>query len=119
MQVNLTNKTVSLSVGELAEFSTGPDHRMQRRPGRWRTQVGVEWHQEQEKVSRLSGENGRYEVSFRTTWPYKGWKFKVQGRIDQWIEQEEKILIREIKTTSFELPAKTDELINEGQCEII
>jgi Rad3-related DNA helicase len=85
---------------------------MQRRLGRWRTQVGVEWHQEQEKVSKQSGESGRYEVSIRTTWPYKGWKFNIQGRIDQWIEQEDKILIREIKTTSFELPAETDELVN-------
>ena len=99
MQVDLENKKVSISVGELAEFSTGPGHRMRRRLGRWRTQVGVEWHQEQERASKQSGEIGKYEVSLRRTWPYKGWKFNIQGRIDQWIDQEDHILIREIKTT--------------------
>ncbi|MCB1121595.1 MAG: hypothetical protein KJT03_08610 [Verrucomicrobiae bacterium] len=111
MEVDLEKKSVTLSVGELSEFSTGPGHRLQRRPGRWRTQVGIEWHQEQEKASRQTGEVGQYEVNIRVTWPYRGWRFNLQGRIDQWIEQEDHILIREIKTTSFELPAEVDELI--------
>ncbi|MCZ6673791.1 MAG: PD-(D/E)XK nuclease family protein, partial [Verrucomicrobia bacterium] len=111
MQVDLPNSTVKLSVGELAEFSTGPGQRMRRRLGQWRTQVGVQWHQEQENASRQAGEKGQYEVSLKATWPYKGWRFKIQGRIDQWIEQEGRILIREIKTTSFELPAETDVLL--------
>ncbi|MDG2170971.1 MAG: helicase C-terminal domain-containing protein [Opitutales bacterium] len=115
MQVDLNNKKVSISVGELAEFSTGPGHRMRRRLGRWRTQVGVEWHQEQERASKQSGENGKYEVSLRRTWPYKGWTFNIKGRIDQWIENEDHILIREIKTTGHELPAETDELVNQYQ----
>lgn len=115
MQVDLLKKTVSLSVGELSEFSTGPAHRMNRRSGQWRTQVGIQWHQEQEKVSQEAGENGQFEVTLKATWPYKGWKFNIQGRIDQWIEQDDQILIREIKTTSFELPADTDELIDNFQ----
>ena len=111
MQVNFSDKSVSISVGELADFTTGPGQRMQRRLGKWRTQVGVQWHQEQEKVSKQSGEKGQYEVSLRTNWPHKGWVFKIQGRIDQWIEQEERVLIRELKTTSHPLPTETDELI--------
>jgi len=110
MQVNLPNNTVTLSVGELADFSTGPAHRMSRRSGQWRTQVGVQWHQEQEKVSKQAGEKGKYEVTLRAAWPYKGWLLNFQGRVDQWIEQEKQVLIREIKTTSFELPAEVDEL---------
>lgn len=112
MQVDLPKNTVTLSVGELAEFSTGPGHRMSRRLGRWRTEVGVQWHQEQEKVSRQAGEKGQYEVSIRSVWFYKGWKFKIQGRLDQWIEEEERVLIREIKTTSFALPAEMDVLFD-------
>lgn len=111
MEVDLQKQSVSLSVGELSEFSTGPGQRLQRKPGRWRTQVGLEWHQEQEKASRKAGEVGQYEVSLRVTWPYRGWKFNLQGRIDQWIEEEDHILIREIKTTGFELPADVDELL--------
>lgn len=112
MHVNHSKKTVSISVRDLAEFRTGPRQRLKRRPGRWRARVGIEWHQEQEKASRESGENGRYEVPLKVNWPYKGWLFKIQGRIDQWIEEEEgKILIREIKTTSHELPTETNELI--------
>ena len=112
MQVDYSAKSVTISVGELADFRTGPGQRLQRRPGRWRTQVGIEWHQEQEKESRQSGEKGRYEVPLKVNWPYKGWLFNIQGRIDQWIEQKHDVLIREIKTTSHELPAETDELVN-------
>ncbi len=112
MQVDLLKKSVTLSVGELSDFSIGPAHRMNRRSGQWRTLVGIQWHQEQEKVSKEAGENGQFEVTLRGVWPYKGWKFNIQGRIDQWIEEKDRVLIREIKTTSFELPADTDELID-------
>lgn len=110
MQIDFEKKVVNLSVGDLADFKTGPGQLANRRMGRWRAQLGVEWHNQEQTTSKASGENGKYEVSLTRIWPYKGWQFKIKGRIDQWIETDNTNLIREIKTTSYPLPAEIDDL---------
>ncbi len=111
MKINFENKVVKLSVGDLADFKTGPGQLTNRRQGRWRTQLGVEWHNQEKETSEAAGESGKYEVSLNGSWPYKGWVFNIKGRIDQWIDTDDKSIIREIKTTSYPLPAETDNLI--------
>ena len=110
MQVDYQNRTVQLSVSELADFRTGPGQLKRRRHGRWRTQLGVKWHQEQQRASQKSGESGQYEVSLKGTWVHREWKFNIQGRIDQWIQKGGCQLIREVKTTQFPLPAEPEDL---------
>lgn len=100
-----------MSASELADFRTGPRQLSRRRRGRWRAQLGVKWHREQERASRESGESGQYEVRIEGKWVHRGWVFHIQGRIDQWIEESGHQLIREIKTTVFPLPAEREDLM--------
>ena len=46
MEFNLDQRTASLSVGEFAEFTTGPHDAGGGRQGVWRAQLGTRWHNE-------------------------------------------------------------------------
>ena len=111
MQVDYQNRTIRLSASELADFRTGPRRLNRRRRGAWRALLGVKWHREQERASRESGESGQYEVRVEGDWVHRGWVFHIQGRIDQKIEKSGHLLIREIKTTGFPLPADREDLM--------
>jgi len=110
MQIDFARKTARLSIGELAGFSVGPGALTEGQQGRWRTQVGQEWHQSEEQASREAGEVGRYEVSLKEAIRRGPWTIELQGRIDQVIQETSCTLIREVKTVSLGLPLELDEL---------
>jgi len=110
MQIDFTQRTARLSIGELAAFSVGPSALTEGQQGSWRTRVGVEWHQHEEKASREAGEQGRYEVPLKASLSRNDWTLELQGRIDQLIQQEDGLLIREVKTVSLPLPLEMEDL---------
>jgi Rad3-related DNA helicase len=109
MELSLANKTVSLSIGEFAGFSLGPQESLGGPQGRWRAQLGQHWHNElrqrTEKEFTVDGvvrPDVRFEVVIEGRLVHRGWTFHLAGRIDQLIGST----LREIKSVTRTLPAE-------------
>ncbi|HEX2861245.1 MAG TPA: helicase C-terminal domain-containing protein [Lacunisphaera sp.] len=108
MHFSLEHRTVTLSVGEFAGFSLGPQEGGGGPQGLWRAQLGQHWHNElQERTRKEFSVEGvtrpdvRFEVVVEGRLVHRGWTFQLQGRIDQQIGS----LLREIKSVIRPLPA--------------
>lgn len=115
MQIDIDQRRVTLSVRELAEFRTGPRDGGYGRGGRWRTEAGQQWHKElQAQVEAAHAESPthqpRFEVTINGTWLHKGWQIILQGRIDQIVETDTQVTLREVKTVQRSLPERPDTL---------
>ena len=124
MHFSLENRTVTLSVGEFADFSLGPRESSGGPQGLWRAQLGQHWHNElQKRTEQEFTADGvlrpdvRFEVPITGRLIHRGWSFDLQGRIDQLLPlrsqagssasnpTSEGILLREIKSVLRPLPA--------------
>ena len=104
MQFSLDDRSCALSVGEFAGFTLGPrDAGSAGAGGLWRAQLGQQWHaqlrsQTDAEVAARNGARTRADAAFEVplTLPcvHRGWKFTLNGRIDQIV-------------TFFELPLAT------------
>jgi Rad3-related DNA helicase len=108
MQYSLENRTVTLSVGEFAGFSLGPQEGSGGPSGLWRAQLGQHWHNELQKrteqeftVEGALRPDVKFEVVIAGRLTHRGWTFELNGRIDQQIGG----LLREIKSVMHPLPA--------------
>lgn len=102
------NRTLTLSVGELARFSlasTGDEM-----AGRWRAELGSHWHGVLRERTSQSEPGWLFEQSVAGTIMQEGWQFALQGRIDQLLPGPGKPAIREIKTVSTHLPTREETL---------
>jgi DNA excision repair protein ERCC-2 len=108
MHFSLENRTISLSVGEFAGFSLGPQEGSGGAQGLWRAQLGQHWHNElrarTEKEFTAGGAlrpDLQFEVSITGRLVHRGWTFALNGRIDQQVGDT----LREIKSVMRPLPA--------------
>jgi DNA excision repair protein ERCC-2 len=105
MEFSLEHRTVSLGIGELAEFRLGPRGTGGGPAGLWRAQLGQHWHTElRQRVAGVPG--ARFEVPLQADYRWRGWLFSLTGRIDQILPGESGPVLREIKTVSLPLPAE-------------
>lgn len=93
-------RRIEISAGAFALFGGS---RAVGRHGRWRAEVGREWHVALQR-EKSAAEGWRFEVGVKTFWIENGWTLAVDGRIDQLREDGEEILVREVKTVGESLP---------------
>ena len=105
MQIDLETRTVTLGVGEFAELTFGPSRSDGSRAGLWRARLGQAWHGEMQDRTRQSDPEARFEVALSGRLRWRGWTIRLNGRIDQVVEAEDTVLLREIKTVRTPLPA--------------
>ena len=110
MQIDLKARTVTLGVGEFAELTFGPSRSEGGRSGLWRAQLGQAWHGEMQERTRQAEAEARFEVPISGQIRWQGWTIRLNGRIDQVVEREGGITLREIKTVRTPLPTDPSEL---------
>lgn len=109
MEFSLEHRTVTLSIGELAQFRLGPRGASGTPAGRWRAQLGQQWHAElRHRSAGLPG--AQFEVPLQANYRWRGWSFSLAGRIDQVLPGERGPVLREIKSVALPLPADEAEL---------
>ena len=101
MHFSLETRIVSLSVGEFAGFSLGPQESGGGPQGLWRAQLGQHWHNELQKRTLAESADARFEIPIEGRLTHRGWTFALNGRIDQQIGT----VLREIKSVTRPLPA--------------
>lgn len=113
MEIHSSEKKVSLSVGEFAEFNTVA--RGSRLPGAgiWRATLGITWHRELEKESAVENPNLRFEVPLEVTRIHQDWTLRFQGRIDQIEIGPDQVEIIEVKSVTRPLPIPDSEVREE------
>lgn len=97
------NRSLKLSVGELARFSlvsTGDEL-----AGRWRAELGSHWHGVLRERAGKEESGWLFERPVAGMLVQEGWQFELQGRIDQLRPGPGAVLLREIKTITCDLPA--------------
>ena len=110
MHFDLATRIVTLGVGEMATFALGPRSARGGAGGLWRAQLGQHWHNE---LRRRSEEEpgARFEVPIGGDYPWRGWIFRLAGRIDQFLPSPAGgVVLRELKTVTRPLPAPAHEL---------
>lgn len=110
MQIDPHERSVHLSVRELASFRNAPPA-PQSGGGAWRAALGQEWHQTAAKQTRAQFPATRLEVPIEASLRHRDWTFYIQGRIDQIIPlPEDGFTLREVKTIRAALPMPAEEL---------
>ncbi len=110
MDIDTHNRIVRLSVGEFANYSLYPQESPPLRTGRWRAEVGTQWHNELRQAAAKTDPDSTFEVPINGIWREANWQFHLQGRIDQLIPRGKNLLLREIKTVTTPLPTDPEEL---------
>jgi hypothetical protein len=105
MEFNLDQRTASLSVGEFAEFTTGPHDAGGGRQGVWRAQLGTHWHNELRARAAADTPAAEFERAIAGQIFHGGWTLSLTGRIDQFLRADGTATLREIKTVTRPLPA--------------
>ena len=113
MRLDVTQRLVSLSVGELAAFRLGPAG--PRGAGVWRMALGSAWHQTcQARATAAAKREARpapqFEVGIKGTLQAGAWQVQLDGRIDQVESHDDFSLLREVKTVRHPLPAEPEDL---------
>ncbi len=110
MEFDLDQRTASLSVGEFADFSTGPRDSGGGSGGIWRAQLGTHWHNELRQRTASEEPQASFEVPITGTLWHRGWTISLTGRIDQLVPRAGELVLREIKTVTRPLPAEEADL---------
>lgn len=110
LQFDLENRTAKLSVGELADFAIGPRDSSEGSAGIWRAQLGSHWHREMQARTQTADSSARFEVAINGQIIHRGWTIQLSGRIDQVLQQDDILTLREIKTITRAVPVPEAEL---------
>src|SRR5688572_24454749 len=102
MNFSLEDRTITLSVGEFAGFSLGPQEGSGGPSGLWRAQLGQHWHNELRQRTLAESAHATFEIVIEGRLVHRGWTFVLSGRIDQQVGT----LLREIKSVMYPLPAE-------------
>ncbi len=113
MVFDLDQRTASLSVGEFSAFSTGPRDAGSGAQGLWRAQLGTHWHNELRARATDETPHAEFEIPISGQVFHQGWTLTLTGRIDQLIRDPHRVVLREIKTVTRNLPADESELRSE------
>lgn len=97
---------MTLGARELAVF--GVPGRSGAATSAWRTAAGTEWHNR--LASRAAGESSawKFETPVKLLRIRGAWTVVVEGRIDQWRDEGDRILVREVKTIVGEIDAPAE-----------
>lgn len=109
MQVDTLNRQAQLSVGELATFRNQPQS-SKAGAGRWRANVGQQWHKESAKQTDAAHPEATFEQAVAATLRHRDWTLILQGRIDQLIPESGALTLREVKTVRQPLPCPPEDL---------
>ncbi len=101
MDFSLEDRTITLSVGDFAGFSLGPQEGSGGVAGLWRAQLGQHWHNELRQRTLAEHAHATFEIVIEGRLIHRGWTFILSGRIDQQVGA----LLREIKSVMRPLPA--------------
>ncbi|MDF9833169.1 DNA excision repair protein ERCC-2 [Ereboglobus sp. PH5-5] len=112
MDFNLEQRTASLSVGELSDFTLGPRDASGAPSGLWRAQLGTHWHNQLRAQIASENSAAQFEIPITGKIVHRGWILTLTGRIDQLIPATENtpLILREIKTVTRPIPADESEL---------
>ena len=110
MRFDLETRRIELSVGDLSDFSIGPQGSSGSGGGIWRAQLGTLWHNELRTQAVADGADADFEVSVEGEVSRRGWVVSLAGRIDQVVRSGGRTTLREIKTVTRPLPANEAEL---------
>ncbi len=110
MKFDLDKHRAELGVGDLSDFSIGPQGSSGGSGGLWRAQLGTLWHRELRAQAVADGADAQFEVAVAGEVARRGWVIALTGRIDQVVRSGGRTLLREIKTVTRPLPAAEAEL---------
>jgi Rad3-related DNA helicase len=105
MHVSIHERTIALNAREFAEFTTGPGAGGFGRMELWRAQLGQVWHETLRQQLAAIDPAARFEAPIDATVPWRGWRVKLSGRVDQVVVREGAAVVREVKTVMQPLPA--------------
>ena len=110
MEINAVERTIQISVGELARFQNGV-HDYVSDGLEWRAELGRKWHDTINEETKKEDPLAQFEVTIKQNVFIHNWNFQITGRIDQIVSgnQRRKKLI-EIKSVSHPLPEKEEYL---------
>ena len=112
MQIDPLQRSVQLSVRELAIFRNQPGKRGHGFSP-WRASVGQQWHQTAAQEIQAEHPEVQLEQRIEIKWRHRDWNFQLAGRMDQLLPSEDGFLIREIKTIRSPLPSSEESLIED------
>ena len=110
MKFDLDKRRIELSVGDLSDFSIGPQGSTGSGGGLWRAQLGTLWHNELRAQAVADGADADFEVPIAGEVARRGWLIALAGRIDQVVRADGRTTLREIKTVTRPLPASESDL---------
>jgi len=110
VRFDLDKRRIELSVGDLSDFSIGPQGSAGTGGGLWRAQLGSLWHKELREQVAADGADADFEVAISGEFARRGWVIALSGRIDQVVRTGGRTFLREIKTVMRALPANEAEL---------
>ncbi len=110
MELDVSQRSVRLSVGELATFRNRPSPNSHG-TNPWRAVVGQQWHKSTENLVKAEQPGASFEVNVSVDWRHSDWLFQLNGRIDQLLPTKEGALVREVKTTRRHLPTPDETLL--------
>jgi DNA excision repair protein ERCC-2 len=110
MNFDLDLRRAHLSVGDLSDFSLGPQAASSGSGGLWRAQLGTRWHRELREQVLSEGAAAEFEVPVSGEMARKGWIVALAGRIDQVVLVGGRSILREIKTVTRALPVDEAQL---------
>ena len=110
MELDVSQRSVRLSVGELATFRNRPSP-SSHGTNPWRAVVGQQWHKSTENLVKAEQPGASFEVNVSVDWRHSDWLFQLNGRIDQLLPTKEGALVREVKTTRRHLPTPDETLL--------
>ena len=108
MEIDSDLKVATISVGEFARFSPFTQRSDPLGFGNWRAAAGQQWHKEIQ--NRADSEGFSNEQSIKGDLEWRGWTFRLNGRIDQIRSQKDRTHLREIKTVTTPLPLRPEEV---------
>ena len=110
MEIDAVERTIQISVGELARFQNGV-HDYVSGGLEWRAELGRKWHDTINEETKKEDPLAQFEVTIKQNVFIHNWNFQITGRIDQIVSgnQRRKKLI-EIKSVSHPLPEKEEYL---------
>ena len=110
MRYDLDKRRIEMSVGDLSDFSIGPQGSSGAGGGLWRAQLGTLWHRELRAQALADHADADFEVAVSGLIARRGWTVALAGRIDQVVRSAGRTVLREIKTVTRTLPANEAEL---------
>ena len=110
MEIDAVERTIQISVGELARFQNGV-HDYVSGGLEWRAELGRKWHDTINDETKKEDPLAQFEVSIKQSIHIHNWNFQITGRIDQIVSgNERRRKLIEIKSVSHPLPEKEEYL---------